>query len=145
VARAIRHSLTSPLSEAGGEVFNVGSDEQNYQLWDVAEIIQSQIPSAEIKQVKEEHDGRNYRVSFAKIRDRLGFVPERSVVDGVQQVKQAIESGEIENYEDPMYTNIGFLSEEGVSKTIQHEFSRVEERLDETELTNPLTRISDEA
>lgn len=37
-----------------------------------------------------------------------------------------------------MDTNIGFLSEEGVSKAIRHEFSRVEERLDESELTNPL-------
>jgi nucleoside-diphosphate-sugar epimerase len=143
VARSIRHALTSPIQDAGNEVFNVGSDEQNYQLWDIADIIQSQIPSAEIKQVKQEHDGRNYRVSFAKIREALGFTPGKTVVDGIQQVKAAIDRGEIEDYENPMYTNIGFLSEEGVSEAIQHEFSSVEDRLDESELTNPLTAGAD--
>ena len=143
VARSIRHALTSPIQDAGNEVFNVGSDEQNYQLWDIADIIQSQAPSAEIKQVKEDHDGRNYRVSFAKIREALGFTPEKTVVDGVQQVKAAIDRGEIQDYENPMYTNIGFLSEEGVSKAIQHEFSRVERRLEDGELTNPVTKLTD--
>jgi len=42
-----------------------------------------------------------------------------------------------------MYTNIGFLSEEGVSKAIQHEFSRVEDRLEESELQNPLRAGTD--
>jgi len=61
-------------------------------------------------------------------------------VDGPEA---AIDRGEIEDDENPMYTNIGSLSEEGVSKAIQHEFSRVEERLDESELTNPLRAGSD--
>jgi hypothetical protein len=61
-------------------------------------------------------DQRNYRVNFAKIHKALGFVPQWTVEQGVRQVIGAIESGRVEDYRDARYSNVKFLSEEGVSR-----------------------------
>jgi hypothetical protein len=66
----------------------------------------SPLPSACIRPrdrpPKDKHDGRNYWVDFEKIREGLGFTLQRTVVDGIQQGKAAIDRGEIEDDENPM-------------------------------------------
>ena len=68
VARAITMTLLAPLHLVAGEAFNVGSDPQNYTLGELAQLIQKQVPDAEITSDDSFVDKRNYRVSFAKIR-----------------------------------------------------------------------------
>jgi len=113
VARAITMTLRAPVNLIAGEVFNVGSDAQNYTLGDVAELIKRQAPDAEIKSDETFLDKRNYRVSFEKIRSRLGFEPAWTLERGIAQVLAIVRSNQVGHYSLPTYSNVLYLKERG--------------------------------
>ena len=113
VARAITMTLQAPTDLVAGEAFNVGSDAQNYTLGDVAMLINRQVPDAEITSDDSFVDKRNYRVSFAKIRSRLGFEPAWTVEHGIAQVVALVRSNEVGHYSLPTYSNVLYLKERG--------------------------------
>ena len=110
-ARAVQMVIEAPPEKVRNEIFNVGSDEQNATLGDVGRTIQRLVPSAEYIDSGRDGDRRNYRVDFAKIREQLGFTPEWTLERGIQQVIDAIRTGTIKDYKDPMYSNVRFLVE----------------------------------
>jgi nucleoside-diphosphate-sugar epimerase len=113
VALAITMTLRAPIEQVAGEVFNVGSDAQNYTLGDVAELINRQAPDAEIMSDDTFLDKRNYRVSFEKIRSRLGFEPAWTLERGIAQVLAIVRSNEVGHYSLPTYSNVLYLKERG--------------------------------
>jgi nucleoside-diphosphate-sugar epimerase len=113
VARAITMALRAPTDLVAGEAFNVGSDAQNYTLGDIAELINRQVPDAEITSDDTFVDRRNYRVSFAKIRSRLGFEPAWTIERGISQVVALVRSNEVGHYSLPTYSNVLYLKERG--------------------------------
>ncbi|MCS6830574.1 MAG: NAD(P)-dependent oxidoreductase, partial [bacterium] len=120
-ASAIIKALEAPLALVRNQVFNVGSDEQNYTLQQVGEIIHRLVPSAELISMGVDGDRRNYRVNFSKIRRVLGFQPKWTLELGIQQVIDALRSGVIRDYRDARYSNVKFLSEEGVSRLFRYQ------------------------
>ena len=108
-ARAVQMVLDAPTETVRNEIFNVGSDQQNATLGDVGRLVQHHVPEAEYIDSGLDGDRRNYRVDFAKIRDQLGFTPEWTLDAGVQQVVDAVRSGKVRDYRDPMYSNVRFL------------------------------------
>ncbi len=123
-ARAIAMVLEARLNVVGNQVFNVGSNAQNYTINQVAQIIQERVMDAEVEISTDVFDIRNYRVSFDKIEQQLGFRPALTVSDGIQQVLEAIASGEIEDYADPRYSNAKLLNEEGAGKLDRDQWAR---------------------
>ncbi|NGX98524.1 MAG: NAD-dependent epimerase/dehydratase family protein [Candidatus Afipia apatlaquensis] len=113
VARAIMTALTAPVERVAGEVFNVGSDTQNYTLGELAALIKAQVPDARVVSDDNCTDKRNYRVSFAKIRDRLGFEPAWTLERGIAQVISVVRSNEVGHYSLPTYSNVLYLKECG--------------------------------
>lgn len=93
-ARAQIFMLTANPQQIYGQVFNVGSEENNYQLGALAEIVASTLP----KEIKIEWygdpDHRSYRVSFDKI-EKLGFKAKYKAEDGALEIFKALESGEL--------------------------------------------------
>ena len=77
-ALAILKALEAPRATVQNQIFNVGSDEQNYTIEQVGEIIQRLVPTAEILHMGSDGDRRNYQVNF-KIRNTLHFVPQWNV------------------------------------------------------------------
>lgn len=120
-ARSIMHVLAAPLEEVRGQIFNVGSDDQNYTIQQIGQMIHSYVPTARIINNGDEIDLNNYRVGFAKIRKQLGFIPEWTVEGGIEQVIEAVESGQIRDYKEPQYSNIKFLTLEGITRLDRHE------------------------
>jgi nucleoside-diphosphate-sugar epimerase len=104
-ARAIALVLDAPETTVGGQVFNVGSTDQNHQKQQLVELIRPLAPHATVEFVPRTEDPRDYRVSFARIRDRLGFETTRTVVDGIHEVARLITEGAIEDLQDPRYHN----------------------------------------
>jgi nucleoside-diphosphate-sugar epimerase len=105
-ARAVAAVLDAGPEAMGGEVFNVGHSDENYRKLDLVEIITREVERGQVSYVKREEDPRDYKVSFEKIRDQLGFAPEMRVPDGVRELAQALGDG---SFEDPWagrYRNI---------------------------------------
>jgi nucleoside-diphosphate-sugar epimerase len=112
IAEAVVQTLAAPVEAVSGEIFNVGDDRLNLTLGEVAERIRVQIPRTQIEFI-ENADRRNYRVSFQKIRNCIGFTAQHTVESGIEEIKRAFELGEIHDYRRPFYSNVSFLKERG--------------------------------
>lgn len=115
-ALSIATVLGAPRELVGDEIFNVGSDEQNYTIRQVGELVHEHVPGAELMIDEKDTDRRNYRVSFAKIRNVLNFKPQWTLEKGIEQVLEAIARGDIVDYRDAKYSNVKFLSGEGTER-----------------------------
>lgn len=71
ISHAILHALAAPREAVVGQAFNVGSDEQNYRIREVAELVGKAFPGCQVTMGQNGGDTRSYRVSFAKIRQHL--------------------------------------------------------------------------
>ena len=64
IGKAIRCVLEAPREAVHAEVFNVGSDEQNYQVREIAEIVADTFPGCTISFGEHGADNRSYQVDF---------------------------------------------------------------------------------
>jgi len=116
-ARAFAKCLAAPIGSVGGEVFNIGSNEQNYRIKEIGELLSSEFPDAEIEHHPEEEDDRTYQVDFSKVRARLGFEPEWTIRSGAREIWDALAEGQFEDFTDPAYSNYKTL--ENSSEIVQ--------------------------
>lgn len=92
VARLFADFLEAPAEKVSGEIFNVGSDDVNLQIQNLAEIVVEAIPGTRLSVTQDDEDPRSYHVQFKKLRDRMGFKSQYSVLDGIAEVRQALEA-----------------------------------------------------
>jgi nucleoside-diphosphate-sugar epimerase len=104
-ARAIALVLSAPAAAVAGRVFNVGSTDQNLQKQQIVELIQPFAPDAQIEFVHKNEDPRDYRVSFDRILNELGYKTTRSVVEGILEIAKLVRTGAISNLADSRYRN----------------------------------------
>jgi len=71
IAQAVACVLDAPIDDVRGEVFNVGSEEQNYQIRQIAQIISDLVPGCALTVGDSSADARNYRADFTKIHERF--------------------------------------------------------------------------
>jgi nucleoside-diphosphate-sugar epimerase len=83
-----------------GQIFNVGSDEQNFQIFNLARLVAESIGLPFNYEWYGSPDRRNYRVSFQKIRKTLGFEPRYSPREGAKEIFDALKDGRL-NPDDP--------------------------------------------
>ncbi len=83
---AVRSVLAASADSVAGEVFNVGSNDQNYQVREIAEIVAGVVPGCTTSFGPPSADNRSYRVSFDKLR---GAFPDfRCAWDAVRGARQ---------------------------------------------------------
>lgn len=87
-------------------VYNVGNTSENYQKKMIVDEIIKEIPNSKIKYVKKDEDPRDYRVSFEKINNDLGFYTSFTVPDGIRQTIKAINDKFIIDPDSSKYKNI---------------------------------------
>ena len=97
--------LEADRDAVNGEIFNVGVNEQNYQIFHLAELVAEAIGVPFEYDWYGSSDTRNYRVSFDKIRQQLGFKPEHTPQDGAREIYDALRSGKL-NGDDPRWITV---------------------------------------
>jgi len=112
VAQGFIHLLDAPVSLTSGEIYNLGDSRMNYTLSGIADIIKRLVPRTRVEHV-ENPDRRNYRVSFDKIHQELGYECQVSLEEGILDLKAALESQRIADYTDAQYHNQRFLMAAG--------------------------------
>lgn len=106
ISRAFVMVLESPLERVGGEIFNVGDNDQNYTLKQLGEIVASIAPNAKMLEVRNEEDPRNYRVRFDKIQNTIGYRAAVTLEEGVREIIEAVQAGLVTDWTDPIYSNL---------------------------------------
>jgi nucleoside-diphosphate-sugar epimerase len=87
ISRAFLACLDAPSDLVHNEVFNVGGTGENYQIREIAEIVEKTVPGSVIKLADSAGpDVRDYRVDCDKIADTLGFELIWDVPAGAEQL-----------------------------------------------------------
>ena len=71
ICQAVILALTAPKEAIHNQIFNVGDDEQNYRIREVATIVGQAFEGCEVTFGNPSGDNRSYRTSFRKIRRRM--------------------------------------------------------------------------
>jgi len=98
-ADVIARTLEAPRDAVAAQVFNAGGDVNNLTKQMIVDAIAEFLPGASVRYQEQGPDPRNYRVDFAKIRDRLGFEPRYTVRDGIRELIEALERGRFADVE----------------------------------------------
>ncbi len=101
----------------GNKIYNVGSEQQNYTISEVAELVRQGIKNASGREIpvnieKDSTDARNYRVSFKRIQDELGFSVKYTIPEAAREIWQKLDSKEIKDPKQKVYYNHYFDSSE---------------------------------
>jgi nucleoside-diphosphate-sugar epimerase len=105
-ARSVRAALEAPEEKVAHEVFNVGRSGENYRKLDIVEVIQSQMDTGKVTYVRRDEDPRDYKVSFDKVREVLGFETLMTVPDGIAEVAGSLSAGAFDDPFGRSYRNI---------------------------------------
>jgi len=97
--------IEADLKDVGNQVFNVGSDEQNYQIDQIAEMVGTTLGGIPILRDNTSLDARDYRVSFSKVRDTIGFRPAGSVQGAAETIFARLKDGTVRNPAQRIYYN----------------------------------------
>ncbi|HEY3252244.1 MAG TPA: SDR family oxidoreductase [Ignavibacteria bacterium] len=104
-------------SDIGSRIYNAGSEVQNYKISEVAELVAKGIKEASGKDIPiniegDSVDARDYRVSFKRIQNELGFNVNYTIPQAVKEIWQKLESKEIKDPKQKVYYNHYFDSSE---------------------------------
>jgi len=78
------------IAKINKQAFNVGSNEQNYKVKQVAHIFKEIFPNIKIENIPSDPDKRSYNVCFDKINKVLNFKTELAPVDGIREIARAL-------------------------------------------------------
>jgi nucleoside-diphosphate-sugar epimerase len=98
ISNAFIAILEAPRDVIHNEAFNIGRDEDNHQIRDIARMVERIVPDCSVSFAPgASPDKRSYRVSFAKLRAALpGLEPRWTVEQGVQEAYDAYRANGLE-------------------------------------------------
>lgn len=91
ISRAVRAVLVAPREVIHNQAFNIGRNEENYQVREVADLVAEVVEGAEIAyEPGGSADTRDYRVDFTKATKLLSeFQPQWNVRKGIEELVDA--------------------------------------------------------
>ena len=92
-ARLLEIIYNSDNNKIHFEIFNAGGDKNNFTKKMILDCITKNIDDCKIMFNQNDSDPRNYRVSFKKVKEQLGFEPLYSVEHGIEELIEALKMG----------------------------------------------------
>jgi nucleoside-diphosphate-sugar epimerase len=115
VCRAFLAVLLAPRGSVHNQAFNVGLNEENYQVSRVAEIVAEVVPDSRVTYAAEGGpDPRCYRVDFSKLKETVPqFRPEWNVRRGVEELYEGYlrEGLTLKEFTGPRYMRVKHVQE----------------------------------
>lgn len=93
-------ALESDTAKINGEIFNIGANEQNYEIIKCAELVAKGLGKAFQYEWYGEPDHRSYQVNFDKVKDILGFIPHWMPNEGAAEIAEALETSIVKPNEE---------------------------------------------
>jgi Nucleoside-diphosphate-sugar epimerases len=133
IARAFIAVLEAPRELIHNEAFNVGRNEDNYRIRDLAQIVYETVPGCRIQFAEgAQPDKRNYRVDCSKIQRVLpDFQPAWDARKGAQELYDAYRTIglKLEDFEGPRYKRIDHIRKLIASGRLDSSLRRSEQAL----------------
>jgi nucleoside-diphosphate-sugar epimerase len=118
ISRAFAAVLTAPAEKIHNQAFNVGRNEDNYRIADLAQMVAEIVPNSRVE-ISSAHfpDARNYKVDCSKIKQHLpDFKPVWNARKGAEQLLETyqrlhLSAGEFEGIKYQRIKHIKYLLE----------------------------------
>ena len=115
ICRAFLAVLNAPREVVFNQAFNVGVNEENYRIRDLAGIVKGTVPGCQVEFAKDaELDKRSYRVDFSKIAQTLpDFKAQWNARRGALQLFEAYQKYGVKlaEFEGPKYNRIDHIKQ----------------------------------
>jgi nucleoside-diphosphate-sugar epimerase len=115
ISRAFLGLMQAPREQVHNEAFNVGADEENYRISEVARIVEEAVPGSRIAFAEGAGpDKRSYRVSFAKLQRAFPELhPKWTVRTSVEQMLTAYRDNglDIDDFKGSRFMRIARIKE----------------------------------
>jgi len=115
ISRAFIAVLNAPREVIHNQAFNVGRNDQNYRISELAEIVKETVPGCRIEYAKDgSPDKRTYRVDFSKIMGILPeFKPQWDARRGAQELYETYQKAglKLDEFEGPKYKRIDHIKQ----------------------------------
>lgn len=108
-ARSILYIINSDPSLVNKKVFNVGNENLNFMIKDLAVAIKSYFPHIPIENIAFNNDARSYRVQFNRFKEYCGFQAKYGIEDGLAEITNAHKAGLLENMDHENYYNLEIM------------------------------------
>jgi nucleoside-diphosphate-sugar epimerase len=106
--RDVATAILPHLSDGPGGVYNLGCE--NTTILELAQRVVARVPDAEIQQVETPfQDTRNYRVSFRRAQETLGFEPHFTIENAIDEVASLIDAGRVRDPTLAQFSNLDAL------------------------------------
>ena len=94
-ARLILDVINDKNKNTKGEIFNAGSNKNNYTKRQIVELISKHIKNCKVTYHEKGSDPRNYKVNFDKVNQYLNFVTKYDVEDNILDMINTIKNYKI--------------------------------------------------
>jgi len=95
VCRAILRVIDADKDLVNGQIFNVGSNDQNFRILDLAHMIGKAIGEPYEIEFYGDPDRRSYEVDFSKIGNVLNYRTKFTVEDAAREIYDALRDGRV--------------------------------------------------
>ena len=113
LCRAFLAVLEAPTEKIHSQAFNVGINEENYQIKDIARQVEKMVPGSHVEILNQTGaDERTYRVDFSKIKETLPqFKPNWNMVKGIDELHRAYRDFGLtmKDFESPKYFRVRWI------------------------------------
>ena len=106
--RDVATAMVPQLATDATGIYNLHAE--NVKIIDLAKMIQAHVPASELEVTETSfQDSRNYMVSSDKARSELGFAPQWTVDQGIEEVAEAVRGRRIPDVTLPRFSNVAAL------------------------------------
>lgn len=113
ISRAFIAILDAPRALIHNQAFNIGRNQDNYRIRDLAEVVVEVVPGSKVEYANgAQADARNYRVDCSKILDEVpGFNPQWNAKRGAEELYSAYQEVGVtlEDFEGPRYKRLDHI------------------------------------
>ena len=95
--QAYKMIIDAPKQSVEGQIFNVGSEEQNFVIGELAKEVVHSVEGESNIEYGDTNDHRSYAASFEKIRNAVGFKPRFTVKEGSIEIFNGLKENKIDD------------------------------------------------
>jgi len=112
MSNAFIQVLESETEKVNGQIFNVGTNEENYRIREIAQFVEEIVPDSKTEYTKNsDKDSRSYKVNFDKIRDQLGYKTKWKLKDGIKSIYEELKKRGMQekDFNDEKFYRVKYL------------------------------------
>ena len=104
--------LNAKNSEVNSEAFNVGTNDDNYTVREIAQKVEQIVPNSTITYAEDVNkDSRSYKVDFSKIKQTLGYKTKWSLDKAIKEIYDLLKIKKFteEDFKDKKYYRVAYI------------------------------------